>query len=92
LKPSGALLTAKRVIAVPKVYLAVVVVLVFAILVGFSDVGLQSYNLVANVAGETKLASYISIPVSPVGWSSRLETSYDWAQPLFGDTSVWNRY
>jgi exosortase/archaeosortase family protein len=89
---SRALVTAKRVIAVPKVYLAVVIVLVFAILVGFSDAGLRSYNLVANVAGEGKLASYITVPVSPAGWTSRFETTYNWAQPLFGDTSVWNRY
>ena len=81
-----------NVTAVPKVYLAISVVLVFGILLGFSDVGLQSYNLVANVAGETKLVSYIDGPVTPVGWTSRFEATYDWAEPLFGDGSIWDRY
>jgi exosortase/archaeosortase family protein len=82
----------KSVVAVPKVYLAVCIVLVLGILVGFSNVGLQSYNLVANVAGESKLTSYIDGPVTPHGWASRYETTYTWAQPLFGDGSIWNRY
>jgi exosortase/archaeosortase family protein len=83
---------AKGPVAVPKVYLAVVVVLILGILVGFSNVGLQTYNLVANVAGESKLVSYVDGPVAPIGWSSRYETTYTWAQPLFGDGSVWDRY
>ncbi len=78
--------------AVPRVYLAVAVVLVLGILVGFSNVGLQSYNLVANVAGETKLSSYIDHPVAPNGWRSTYETSYTWAEPLFGEGSIWSRY
>ena len=83
---------ARHVLAVPKVYLAVTIVLVFGIFVGFSNVGLQSYNLVANVAGESKLASYIIDPVTPAGWMSRYETTFNWAQPLFGEGSTWNRY
>jgi exosortase/archaeosortase family protein len=83
---------AKRVTAVPKVYLAVCVVLILGIFVGFSDVGLQSYNLVANVAGESKLVSYVDGPVTPIGWTSRYETTYTWAEPLFGEGSIWNRY
>jgi exosortase/archaeosortase family protein len=93
--PSGPLSRAPRsksIVAVPKVYLAVCVVLILGIFVGFSNVGLQSYNLVANVAGESKLTSYIDGPVSPLGWASRYETTYTWAQPLFGDGSIWNRY
>jgi exosortase/archaeosortase family protein len=82
----------KHVMAVPRVYLAVAIVLVLGILVGFSNVGLQSYNLVANVAGETKLSSYIDHPVAPVGWRSTYETSYTWAEPLFGEGSIWSRY
>ena len=82
----------RTVMAVPKVYLAVAIVLVLGILVGFSNVGLQSYNLVANVAGESKLSSYIDHPVAPVGWRSTYETSYTWAEPLFGEGSVWSRY
>jgi exosortase/archaeosortase family protein len=82
----------KNMLAVPKVYLAVGIVLVLGILVGLSNVGLQSYNLVANVAGESKLGSYIDHPVAPPGWSSSYETSYTWAEPLFGEGSVWSRY
>ncbi len=82
----------RHVMAVPRVYLAVAIVLVLGILVGFSNVGLQSYNLVANVAGETKLSSYIDHPVAPNGWRSTYETSYTWAEPLFGEGSIWSRY
>jgi exosortase/archaeosortase family protein len=89
---SDAVLASKRVTAVPKVYLAVAIVLVLGILVGVSNVGLQSYNLVANVAGEAKLSSYINHPVAPAGWRSTYETSYTWAEPLFGEGSVWSRY
>jgi exosortase/archaeosortase family protein len=88
----GAVRAAMGPMAVPKVYLAVVVVLILGVLVGFSNVGLQTYNLVANVAGESKLVSYVDSPVAPVGWTSRYETTYTWAQPLFGEGSVWDRY
>ena len=82
----------RRNIPVPKVYLAVALVLVFAIIVGFSNVGLQSYNLVADVSGSPKVVSFIQHPVSPVGWTSRYEETFDWAAPLFGEQSTWNRY
>jgi exosortase/archaeosortase family protein len=82
----------RHAVAVPKVYLALAVVLALATLVGFSNIELQSYNLVANVAGESKLVSYVDDPVTPVGWSSRYETTFSWAEPLFGEGSVWNRY
>ena len=77
---------------VPKVYLAVTLVLVFAILVGFGNVGLQTYNLVADVSGAPKIVSYIDRPVTPVGWTSRYESTFDWAAPLFGEGSTWDRY
>jgi exosortase/archaeosortase family protein len=86
-KPKGG-----RAAAVPKVYLAVCIVLILGIFVGFSNVGLQTYNLVANVAGESKLASFVDTPVVPIGWTSRYETTYTWAEPLFGEGSVWDRY
>jgi exosortase/archaeosortase family protein len=89
---TAAISASKHVMAVPRVYLAVAIVLVLGILVGFSNVGLQSYNLVANVAGETKLSSYIDHPVAPNGWRSTYETSYTWAEPLFGEGSIWSRY
>jgi exosortase/archaeosortase family protein len=89
---ADAVSASRHVMAVPRVYLAVAIVLVLGILVGFSNVGLQSYNLVANVAGETKLSSYIDHPVAPNGWRSTYETSYTWAEPLFGEGSIWSRY
>jgi exosortase/archaeosortase family protein len=82
----------KHALAVPRVYMAVALVLVLGIIAGFSNVGLQSYNLVADVSGAPKLESYIADPVTPVGWASRYETTFDWAAPLFGEGSVWNRY
>ena len=82
----------KHNLAVPRVYLALALVLVLGIIVGFSNVGLQSYNLVADVSGTPKLASYITDPVTPVGWTSRYEATFKWAAPLFGEQSIWNRY
>jgi exosortase/archaeosortase family protein len=82
----------KQRMAVPRVYLAVVLVLVLGIIVGFSDVGLQTYNLVADVSGAPRVVSFIDNPVTPVGWTSRYEATFNWAAPLFGEESIWNRY
>ena len=82
----------KRNLAVPKVYLAVSLVLVLGIITGFSNVGLQTYNLVADVSGSPKVISFINDPVTPVGWTARYQTTFKWAAPLFGEQSVWNRY
>ncbi len=82
----------KATLAVPKVYLAVVAVVLAALVVGVSNVGLTTYNLVAGVSGDAKLTAYIQGPVAPQGWTAQYETTYGWAKPLFGDTSVWNRY
>ncbi len=82
----------RRNLPVPKVFLAVSLVLVFAILVGISNVGLETYNLVADVSGSPKVISFIDDPVTPVGWTSRYEATFSWAAPLFGENSVWNRY
>jgi exosortase/archaeosortase family protein len=78
--------------AVPKVYAAVIVVTVIAIILGISNVGLKSYNLVADASGQPKLTAYIAAPVAPVGWRTRRIDVFNWAKPLFGDTSVWDRY
>jgi exosortase/archaeosortase family protein len=77
---------------VPHVYLAVSIVLVIAFILGISNVNLQSYNLVADVSGSPKVVSFIEDPVTPVGWTSRYEATFQWAAPLFGEQSVWNRY
>jgi exosortase/archaeosortase family protein len=78
--------------AVPKVYAAVIVVTVIAIILGISNVGLKTYNLVADASGQPKLTAYIAAPVAPVGWRTRRIDVFNWAKPLFGDTSVWDRY
>jgi hypothetical protein len=74
------------------VYLAVSLTLVFAILIGISNVELQQYNLVADVSGQPKVVSFIDSPVTPDGWTSRYEATFGWAAPLFGEQSIWNRY
>jgi exosortase/archaeosortase family protein len=83
---------AKANLAVPKVYVAVIVVTVAAIVLGVSNIGLRTYNLVADASGQPKLEAYIAKPVAPVGWRTLQVATYNWAKPLFGDTSVWNRY
>ena len=79
-------------LAVPKVYLALLTVAAAAMVIGVNNVGLSNYNLVAGVAGQAKLNAYIQGAVAPRGWSAHYETSFGWAKPLFGDTSIWNRY
>ena len=82
----------KVALAVPKVYLALVVATVAALILGISNFGLRSYNLVADVGGQAKLVAFVRSPVAPAGWDVEYDTSYNWAKPLFGDASVWNRY
>jgi exosortase/archaeosortase family protein len=82
----------RRSLPVPHVYLAMTLVLVIAIVLGTSNVGLQTYNLVADVSGGPKVLSFINHPVTPVGWTSRYEATFQWAAPLFGEQSTWNRY
>ena len=82
----------KVTLAVPKVYLAVAAVVIASLVVGISNVGLTTYNLVAGVSGTAKLTAFIQGPVAPQGWSADYETTYGWAKPLFGDNSIWNRY
>ena len=82
----------KVTLAVPKVYLALVIAVVAALILGISNFGLRSYNLVADVGGQAKLVAFVRAPVAPQGWDVEFDTSYNWAKPLFGDTSIWNRY
>jgi exosortase/archaeosortase family protein len=79
-------------LAVPKVFLALLTVVAAALVIGVNNVGLSDYNLVAGVAGQAKLNAFIQGPVAPQGWKANYETSFGWAKPLFGDTSIWNRY
>ena len=78
--------------AVPKLFVAIIVVTVTAIVLGISNVGLKTYNLVADASGQPKLEAYIENPRAPEGWSAHRIATYDWAKPLFGDSSVWDRY
>jgi exosortase/archaeosortase family protein len=79
-------------LAVPSIYLALVVTLVAALVLGISNYGLRTYNLVAGVPGEPTLIAFTRSPAAPPGWQVRYATSYNWAKPLFGYASVWNRY
>ncbi len=78
--------------AVPKVFAAVAVVLVAGLVLGLTNLGLRSYNLVTTVSGTPKVVSYIENPTSPAGWQARHLATFTWAKPLFGDASTWNRY
>jgi len=83
---------AKESLAVPKVYVAVIIVTVAAVVLGIANVGLKTYNLVADASGQPRLEAYIAAPAAPVGWETHRIATYNWAKPLFGDTSIWNRY
>jgi exosortase/archaeosortase family protein len=82
----------KVALAVPKIYMALVIAVVAALVLGISNYGLRTYNLVAGVTGEAKLFAFVRYPSAPRGWDVQYATTYNWAKPLFGDTSVWNRY
>ena len=75
----------------PKVFLAIVVVGATALVLGISNLGLRSYNLVADASGEPKLLSYPRDPCRLLVGLPRCRR-FSWAKPLFGDTSTWNRY
>ena len=79
-------------LAVPKVLLVLAVALGAAAVLGAADIGLRSYNLVATASGEPKLVAYVNKPMAPRGWTIALSDTFNWAKPLFGDTSVWDRY
>jgi exosortase/archaeosortase family protein len=79
-------------LAVPKVYVAIIIVTVAAIVLGISNVGLKTYNLVADASGQPRLEAYIAAPAAPAGWVTRRVATYNWAKPLFGDTSIWDRF
>ncbi len=69
-----------------------VAVVVAALVLGVSNFGLRAYNLVAGVTGQAKLIAFVRYPRRRPGGHAQYETTYGWAKPLFGDTSVWNRY
>ncbi|MDQ6782496.1 MAG: exosortase/archaeosortase family protein [Actinomycetota bacterium] len=79
-------------VAVPRVFGVFGVVAVTALVLGINNTGLKTFDLVANSAGEAKLASFSAHPASPTGWTASYDTAYTWAQPYFGDNSTWLRY
>jgi exosortase/archaeosortase family protein len=79
-------------LAVPRILSAVAVVAVLGITLGVNNSTLRSYDLVANAAGEPKLVSYSDNPAAPDGWRASYITSFDWAKPMFGQSSTWRRY
>jgi exosortase/archaeosortase family protein len=90
--PAGDPTSPRTSIPVPKVYLALVVALVAALVLGAANLGLRNYNLVATASGEPRLTAFVNEPIVPLGWTIQLTNTYEWAKPLFGYTSVWNRY
>ncbi len=79
-------------VAVPRVYTAVAILAVVAVILGVNNSSLRQYDLVANAVGEPRLASYTLNPATPTGWSVTFDTEYDWAKPYFGGSSTWYRY
>jgi exosortase/archaeosortase family protein len=98
LLPSGDMTTSPKKAAKPtspavKSFLpALGILAVVALVLGTNNTTLKEFNLVANAAGEAKLASYSQDPATPAGWAVQYETAYTWAQPYFGDNSTWLRY
>ena len=78
--------------AVPKVYLAIIILTVAAIVLAVSNLGLKTFNLVADASGQPKLTAFMEDPTAPSGWSFRRTATFNWAKPLFGDLSIWDRY
>jgi exosortase/archaeosortase family protein len=82
-----------RPLAVPKVYSAIALVVVIGAILGINNTGLRTYDLVANAAGEPKLASYLSYPASPAGWLKAVfGYEFTFAKPFFGESSKWYRW
>jgi exosortase/archaeosortase family protein len=84
--------SARRVVAVPSILPAVAIVGVAAVMLGVINTNLKVYDLVADSAGEPKLASYLANPAAPTGWKPVYNTTYTWATPYFGENSTWVRY
>jgi exosortase len=91
---SGSQATAapRRVMAVPRVGVALVLVVVLAGSLSVLDSHLRSYDLVANALGTPRLASFSDYPATPDGWRAQKSDEFDWAKPYFGQSSTWLRY
>jgi exosortase/archaeosortase family protein len=82
----------RRPLAVPRIFAPVIILASAALILGVTDASLKQFDLVANAAGEPKLASYSLYPAAPPGWNATFYTSYTWAAPYFGSNSTWYRF
>ncbi|HXQ61087.1 MAG TPA: exosortase/archaeosortase family protein [Acidimicrobiales bacterium] len=78
--------------AAPRVFAAVGVLLVSAVVLSVDNSSLKSYDLVAGATGEPKIGSFLADPANPAGWTATFETEYTINKPLFGEDSRWFRY
>jgi exosortase/archaeosortase family protein len=78
--------------AVPRIALALAVVLVFGAALAVVNSGFRSYDLVAGDLGQPRLASFLGHPAEITGWHSRRVAQYSWSRRFFGDDSEWFRY
>ena len=54
--------------------------MIAGIVLGVTNLGLRSYNLVATASGEPRLTAFIDEPIVPAGWQVHLSATYDWAK------------
>jgi exosortase/archaeosortase family protein len=78
--------------AVPRTRFAVVVIGLVAVVSGVANAGLRSFDLVANVDGTPRLASFLEHPARPDGWREYHAATYDWTRQFFGSDSNWFRF
>lgn len=78
--------------AVPRIFLATSLLAVVGVLLAMNNSALRTFDPVASAAGLPKLTSFIADPAGPPGWQASYVTQYDQNKPLYGESSVWNRY
>jgi exosortase len=78
--------------AVPRIFLASSLLAIVGILLAINNSALRTFDPVASAAGLPKLTSFIADPGSPPGWEAGYVTQYTQNKPLFGESSIWNRY
>jgi len=83
---------ARRMLAVPKAAVALVIVVLLGAVLSVTNENLKSYDMVANALGGARLASFSDHPYAPDGWTARQTNRYTWARPFFGEDSTWLRY
>jgi exosortase len=94
IRPVGSVSTSgtKSGVARPRVFLAIGLLLVVALILSPSNASLRSFNPVAGATGQPKLGSFLADPAAPSGWTANFRTEYTNGKPLFGEDSRWFRY